>query len=233
MSRDEIIKYFNKKWIPPYTYLIVIASPFIAFFLQKILTDWAFNSNSSMVVPLMMGAGISGTILPILPLVWFAWYLMKKRDNITKRLDSYCDSLTDEFLAEKNRFYANSGIAISDRFSAGRYCFENIFTQRKSVKGRDGIWRSSIFETECFFISGDTLFRNVRKVSLVSDEKVETSSEIPIKEISTISAEETNGASYVILSTPGENLRIKCPNAAALCAKLKMIKTELSKTGSE
>lgn len=214
MERYEIIKYFGGRRIHPSIYIIVTAS--LLFLIFGFAEEYILSAI--FLLPLIAG---------------FVWYITTKADSPDKKLDSYCDSLTDEFLAEKNRFYANSGIAISDRFSAGRYCFENIFTQRKSVKGRDGIWRSSIFETECFFISGDTLFRNVRKVSLVSDEKVETSSEIPIKEISTISAEETNGASYAILSTSRENLRIKCPNAAALCAKLKMIKTELSKTGSE
>ncbi len=139
-------------------------------------------------------------------------------------VDNYCADLANKYYAAK-KTAVDSQKTVSDTICSCGYCFENIFSARRAVRGRDNIWRSSIFEMSCMFFSEETVYYCNEKISLITDEKNEKQSDFKLRDIQMVSLEEKNRSWVVSVVIPGnKNVYINCKNkeeATNLCDRLK------------
>lgn len=139
-------------------------------------------------------------------------------------VDAFCDSRAKEYCTTKKAIAESQGKVMEAVYSSG-FCFENIFSARKALRGRDKVWRSSIFESSCMFFTNDTVYYYSKKISLITDEKYEKQKDFRLQDIQMVSLEEMNHSVAVSIVIPGnEKIYVNCRNkeeAVELCGKIK------------
>jgi len=207
MTMNEFRKYFNHK--KPSGAITLIAFGVI-FFLLGISVDggflWAF-----------IGLG----------LLAFGIYLIIKfgANQSDSTVDNYCTNQANEYYATKKLIVDSQDNSVIDTICSCGYCFENIFSARRALRGRDNVWRSSIFEMSCMFFSDEMVYYYSKKISLITDEKSEKQKDFRLHDIQMVSLEEINQSVVVAIAIPGnEKIYINCKNkeeAIDLCNKVK------------
>lgn len=138
-------------------------------------------------------------------------------------VDAFCDSRAQAYFTTKKAIAESQGYGEAV-YSSG-FCFENIFSARKALRGKDKVWRSSVFESSCMFFTNDRCYYYSKKISLITDEKYEKQKDFRLQDIQMVSLEEMNHSVAVSIVIPGnEKLYMNCRNkeeAVELCGKLK------------
>ena len=128
-------------------------------------------------------------------------------------VDAFCRERVEEYYNNKRSIVDSRGVRITDTICTNRYCFENIFNARKAIRGKDHIWRSSVFEMSCIFFSEEMILYFTQKVSLITDEKSEKQKEFRLLDIQMVSLEETDRSIGVVITIPGnEKIYVSCKN---------------------
>lgn len=207
MTTNDLRKYFNRRKPSGAITLLVFG---ILFFLLGISIDggflWAF-----------IGAAMSaGGIYVIVK------FSTNQSDSA---VDSFCNAQANEYCTTKKVIVDSQGNGISDAIYSSGYCFENIFSARKAFRGKDNVWRSSIFEMSCMFFTEDMVYYYSKKISLITDEKSEKQKDFRLQDIQMVSLEEINQSVVVSIAIPGnEKIYVNCRNkeeAIELCDKVK------------
>lgn len=214
MTMRNLRKYFNRRKASGAVVLLVIG---ILFFMIGISVDGAFMWT-------IIGGMIS--VSGIVMIVRFS------KNQSCSAVDAFCRERTEEYCSNKRSIVDSRGVLITDMVCTNRYCFENIFSARKAIQGKDHIWRSSILEICCTFFSEEMVFYFAKKVSLITDESLEKQKEFRILDIQMVSLEEINRSISVVITIPGnEKIYVYCKNkeeALEFCDKIrsKMFKQE-------
>lgn len=141
-------------------------------------------------------------------------------------VDDFCNKQASEYYTAKKAIMDSRDDKIVDAVYSSGYCFENIFSARKAIKGKDNVWRSSIFEMSCMFFSEMTVYYCNRKISLITDERSEHQMDFQLQDIQMVCIEELNQSVVVTVAISGnENLYVRCGNreeAAELCGRMKV-----------
>lgn len=205
----DLRKYFNKKKPVGAVVLIIFG---IMFFLLGISIDGAF-------LWIVIGLVMSG----------FGIYIIAKHNKYQSdvAIDAFCNNLASEYSINKNAVVESYEEPVMEKIYSCGYCFENLFSTRKAIRGRDGVWRSTIFEMSCIFLTETNVYYYCKKQSLITDEKLEKQKSFCVKDIQMVSLEELNQSIVVAVTIPGnEKLYVNCKNkeeAIALCDKIKSI----------
>ena len=207
MNVSEHRKYFNRKKPSGAITLLVFG---ILFFLLGISIDGGFLWA---IIGVAMSAG--GTYL-----------IVKFSSNQSdSAIDNFCNTQAHEYCNTKKVIVDSQGNGITDAIYSSGYCFENIFSARRAIRGKDNIWRSSIFEMSCMFFTEDMVYYYSKKISLITDEKSEKQKDFRLQDIQMVSLEEINQSIVVAIAIPGnEKIYVNCRNkeeAIELCDKVK------------
>ncbi len=207
MTTNDFKKYFNRKKPSGAITLFVFG---ILFFLLGISLDggflWAIIGTA------MSAGGI---------------YLIVRNSNqqSNSAIDNFCGTQANEYYATKKAIVDSYGNEITDQIFSSGYCFENIFSARKAFKGKDNIWRSSIFEMSCIFFTENMVYYYNKKISLLTDEKAEKQKDFKLQDIAMVSLEEINQSVVIAITIPGnEKIYVHCRNkedALQLCDQIK------------
>ena len=142
-------------------------------------------------------------------------------------IDQFCNKQAEYFYDTKQAIVVSYGKTVLDTITSSGYCFENLFSARKAVQGHDGVLRSSIFEMTGIFFTEKQVYFFSKKISLITDEKMELENIFSIKDVQMISLKEINQSVVVVITIPGnERLYFNCQtrtDAINLCQKLKTI----------
>lgn len=207
MTMNEFRKYFNHKKPSGAITLIVFG---VIFFLLGISVEGGFLWS-------FIGLGMLA----------FGIYLIIKfgANQSDRAVDNYCISQANEYYATKKIVVDSQDNSVIDTICSCGYCFENIFSARRAMRGRDNVWRSSIFEMSCMFFSDEMVYYYSKKISLITDEKSEKQKDFRLHDIQMVSLEEINQSVVVAIAIPGnEKIYINCKNkeeAIDLCNKVK------------
>ena len=207
MNVSEHRKYFNRKKPSGAITLLVLG---ILFFLLGISIDGGFLW--AIIGAVMSAGGI---------------YLIVKfcSNQSDSAIDSFCNTQANEYCNTKKVIVDSQSNGIADAIYSSGYCFENIFSARRAIRGKDNIWRSSIFEMSCMFFTEDMVYYYSKKISLITDEKSEKQKEFRLQDIQMVSLEEINQSIVVAIAIPGnEKIYVNCRNkeeAIVLCDKIK------------
>ncbi len=207
MTTNDFRKYFNRRKPSGAITLLIFG---ILFFLLGISIDggflWAF-------IGVAMSAG--GIYL----IVKFS---AKQSDSA---IDSFCNTQANEYCNTKKVIVDSQGNGITEAIYSSGYCFENIFSARRAIRGKDNNWRSSIFEMSCMFFTEDMVYYYSKKISLITDEKSEKQKDFRLQDIQMVSLEEINQSIVVAIAIPGnEKIYVNCRSkeeAVEFCDKVK------------
>ncbi len=141
------------------------------------------------------------------------------------KVDSFCRAQADSYRNEKRADVVSKGTEIIDEICTDDYSFENYFSARLAVRGKDKLWRSSIYKSTCLFFSESTVYYFCNRISLITCESVEKKTEFRFKDIQMVSIEEFRPSIIVVITIPGnEKIHISCKSreyAEELCSKIK------------
>lgn len=127
-----------------------------------------------------------------------------------KEVDLFCERLAQEYYSDNRVEIDSKKYGRIEKLEAYEYCFENAFRSRKAIKGKDGFWRSTILKIHSFYMVDEMAYYFEKKISLISEEKVERKKEFKINEIQMISIENNNQTSCLVIAIPGnEKIRFK------------------------
>lgn len=207
MNTNDLRKYFNRRKPSGAIVLLIFG---ILFFLVGVSVDGGF-------LWALIGVALFATGI---------YLIVKFSENQSDgAVDAFCQSQANEYYAAKKALVGSNDNGITDAVYSSEYSFENIFSARKAIKGKDGIWRSSIFEMSCLFFTKDTAYHYSKKISLITEEKAEKQKEFNLQDIKMVSLEEMNQSLAVAIAIPGnEIIYVTCKNreeAANLCNKIK------------
>lgn len=207
MTVSDHRKYFNRKKPSGAITLLVFG---ILFFLLGISIDRGFLWA---IIGVAMSAG--------------GIYLIDKfsSNQSDSAIDDFCNTQANEYCNTKKVIVDSQGNGITDAIYSSGYCFENIFSARRAIRGKDNIWRSSIFEMSCMFFTEDMVYYYSKKISLITDEKSERQKDFRLQDIQMVSLEEINQSIVVAIAIPGnEKIYVNCSNkeeGIELCDKVK------------
>jgi len=140
-------------------------------------------------------------------------------------IDAFCNALANEYCNTKKAIIDSCGHTIKVAIYSSGYSFENFFSARRAIRGKDNVWRSSIFKMSCLFFAEDMIYYYSKKVSLITEEKAEKQKDFRHQDIQMVSLEEVNQAVVVAILIPGnEKIYLSCKNkeeAIELCNKIK------------
>lgn len=153
MNVNEHRKYFNRKKPAGAITLLVFG---ILFFLLGISIDGGF-------LWAIIGAAMSAGGI----------YLIVKvsTNQSDSAIDNFCNTQANEYCNTKKVIVDSQGNGITDAIYSSGYCFENIFSARRAIRGKDNIWRSSIFEMSCMFFTEDLFKQKIVEDRLCRDER--------------------------------------------------------------
>ena len=207
MDINKYRKYFNGKKPSGAIALLIFG---IFFFLLGVLIDGGFLWS---IIGALMVAGAIFLIVK---------FNMSQSD---KAVDAFCQAQAIEFYNTKKIIVESQSINISDVIYSGGYCFENFFSARKAVRGKDNVWRSSIFEMSCLFFVENMVCYYSKIISLITDEKSEKQKDFRLQDIQMVSLEEVNQTVTVAITIPGnEKIYVNCrrkTEAIELCNRIK------------
>ena len=207
MVMNEFRKYFNHKKPSGAITLIVFG---VIFFLLGISVDGSF---------LWAFIGLGMLALGIYLIIKFG------ANQSDSAVDYYCANQANEYYSTKKVIVDSQDKSVIDTVCSCGYCFENIFSARRAIRGRDNVLRSSIFEMSCMFFSEEMVYYYSKKISLITDEKSEKQKDFRLQDIQMVSLEEVNQSVVVAIAIPGnEKIYINCKNkeeAIDLCNKVK------------
>ena len=150
MKVNDFRKYFNGKKPSCAIALLVLG---IIFFLLGVSIDggylWA----------------IIGALLSAGGIIWIVKFRAKHSD---RAIDEFCSNQADEYFSAKRAIVDSRGDKVKDAVYSYGYCFENIFSARRAIQGRDNIWRSSIFEMSCMFFEENMVCFYSKRISLIT-----------------------------------------------------------------
>lgn len=146
-------------------------------------------------------------------------------DQSDSAIDEFCRTQAEEYGNTKKIIVDSQGDEITDAMYSEGYCFENIFSARRAIRGKDNVWRSSIFEMSCLFFTEEMVYYYSKKISLITDETYENQKDFRLQDIRMVSLEEINQSIVVAIAIPGnEKIYVNCRNkedAIRLCDKIK------------
>lgn len=126
-------------------------------------------------------------------------------------VDVFCNGRAKEYFAFKKGIAEERGAGNDDIIFSCGYCFKDLFLARQAIRGKDNVWRSSIFDMCCLYFVGETAYYSSKKLSLITEERSETLKEFALQDIQLISIEELNRSVMVVIVIPGnEKLYIDC-----------------------
>lgn len=120
-----------------------------------------------------------------------------------KSIDGHCEKLSIEYLGAKKKLMDCSDADIIENLFFNCYSFENLFSARLSRRGKDGIWRSSICEMTSVFVTHKEIYFWRKKISLISDEKLEEEQVVQLGDIQVFTMREENNVSIITCSLLG------------------------------
>lgn len=157
-------------------------------------------------------------------LVGICFIVKFNKNQSDSAVDDFCNRQADEYYAAKKAIMDSWDDKIVDVVYSSGYCFENIFSARKAIRGKDNTWRSSIFEMSCMFFSEVTVYYFNKKISLITDERAENQKDFQLQDIQTVYIEELNQLVVVAITIFGnENIYVRCRNkeeAVELCSRI-------------
>lgn len=207
MDVNEHRKYFNRKKPAGAITLLVFG---ILFFLLGVSIDGGF-------LWALIGAAMSACGIYLI--------VNFNKNQSDSAIDTFCNTQANEYCNTKKVIIDSQGNGITDAIYSSGYCFENIFSARRAIRGKDNIWRSSIFEMSCMFFTEDMVYYYSKRISLITDEKAEKQKDFRLQDIQMVSLEEINQSIVVAITIPGnEKIYVNCKNkeeAIELCDKVK------------
>lgn len=211
MTTNDLRNYFNRR--KPSGAITLLIFGILLFFLIGI----SGISSGGRVICAFIGVAMS---------VGGIYLIVKFSNNHSdSAVDAFCNSRFNEYCDTKKVIASSQGNDITDSIYSAGYCFENIFSARRAMRGKDNIWRSSIFGMSCMFFSDDMVYYYSKKISLITDEKSEKQNEFRLKDIQMVSLEEINQSVVVSVAIPGnEKIYVNCKSkeeAIELCDKVK------------
>lgn len=202
MSASDLLKYFNRR--KPYGAVTLIVFG-VLFFLGGLLS---LSGDSAIGIPVcLFGAAMAGGG------IYLVSHFNSKQSDFA--IDEYCGSLANEYYADKLCTVQSREGHIADVFYSKRYNFDNLFSTRLSRRGNDGVWRTSILEMSCVFFTKESVYCYIKKVSLITDEKVEKQKEFRACDIQMVSLEEFDRSFAVVISVAGERISVNCKSREA------------------
>ncbi len=151
---------------------------------------------------------IVGVFLSIIGILIFILQIKSKKDA---QVDEYCRNFAIE-LSEEKRHLAevNCGEVLWEHVWHS-YCYDQTFSVRRVRKGRDGIWRSSIYNMGVIFLTSEKMLCSVKKLSLITNESTSSDKELLKDDVRIVSVcEENQEYSVEISLIDGEKIHIGC-----------------------
>lgn len=214
MTTKDFKRYFNRKKPSGAITLLIFG---ILFFLLGISIDGGF---------LWGVIGIAMSAVGIYVIVNNS----KRQSN--SAVDNFCNIQANEYYVIKKALVDSYGNKVTDSLYSGGYCFENIFSARRAFKGNDNIWRSSIYEMSCVIFTENMVFYYNKKISLLTDEKLEKQKNFRIQDIAMVSLEEINQSVVIAITIPGnEKIYVNCRNKEEALQLWDKIKSKTYKRG--
>lgn len=130
-------------------------------------------------------------------------------------IDAYCKTALSNFQASKAEEVINkhSENAIDDIISGGRYAFENLFSSRLMVVGKDGIKRTSLYKMSCAIFTTTRIYYHTKTISLITEESTESQKSFTFSDITIVGVESINSTYYVEVTVAStEKVYIYCSN---------------------
>ncbi len=211
MNMYEHRDYFNRK--KPFTGIVLVVFGIITLMLGFLLG----GSVESAFLWAMLGSFLIASGV---------YFIIKIRAQESDRaLDKFCSAQAEEYFSTKKIVVESREKGIVDSVFSSGYCFENLFSARRAIRGKDKVWRSSIYEMSSLFFSENKVYYYSKKISLMTDEKCERQNEFRLQDIQSVALEEVNQSVVVAIVIPGnEKIFVNCKNkeeAIELCDRIK------------
>ncbi len=204
MKKNKIKKYFNKSLGSEWLLLAIFGC------ILNIVSQIQNNSTLNIFSIILIVAGI----------VLF----IKDTLNFAKRMDSYCQGLSETFHDLKKQELSSIDIAFD--LTMENYIYENPFKIRKARRGSDGKWRSSAYETCILFFSESKIYCYEQKKSLISNELNFSNLELTPTDISAVSVEQQNNNFFVsVIIFGNRTLNFQCSSPEKALSLSEKIKT--------